>query len=374
MKTIFIPAVILSLFPFLPLSALELRLPEAPSSVEVPAVPAPAAEMPSLSAGSDELYSALKVYSEIAFKSPQDSPEFLEAAAAGDYLRGRLEQSGEAALPDKSASVGSLPGEISFRVKSELDDVFGFYSGRVTRSAVARSVPIKEGYCTISYVKNKVPFLVQSDSFLNKGEIILTFDDGPGPLTDEVSASMKAGGARALFFVLGRSLTDAAGKERIKTETADGHYVGVHGYNHATAKDKTTKEDKPFTAYPTEKVISQLGLVSDMITGAAYRKPGFFRPPYGIITPEALKAAYSELGLVPVGWTIDTLDWSTKDPEELFQNTISMIKRRGKGIVLMHDIHPQSRTASRRLVAWLAKNGFKIVSPERLTQAYRAHP
>jgi LDH2 family malate/lactate/ureidoglycolate dehydrogenase len=45
-----------------------------------------------------------------------------------------------------------------------------------------------------------------------------------------------------------------------------------------------------------------------------------------------------------VGWTIDTLDRSTKDPEQLYQKIIEMIRRRGKGIVLMHDIHPQSRT------------------------------
>ena len=336
------------------------------------AVPVSSADGPSLTADYNEIYSALKVYSEIAFNSPQDSPEFLEASAAGEYLRGRLEQGGAAAVPDKGIFDGSQPGEISFRVKSELDDVFGFYRGPETRSTVAREVPIKDGYCRINYVKHNVPFLVQSDSFLNKGEIILTFDDGPGPLTDEVSASMKAGGARALFFVLGRNLGGSAGKERIRTESADGHFVGVHGYNHATAKDKTTKADKPFTAYTTEKIISQLGLVSDMISGATDKKPGFFRPPYGIIAPEALKAAYSDLGLVPVGWTIDTLDWSTKDPEELFQNTISMIKRRGKGIVLLHDIHPQSRTAAKRLVVWLSKNGFKIVSPERLAQAYRA--
>jgi len=176
---------------------------------------------------------------------------------------------------------------------------------------------------------------------------------------------MKAGGAQALFFVLGRNLTGAAGKERIKAEVTDGHLVGVHGYNHAT------EGDKPFTAYSTEKTISQLGQVAGMISEDVGKKPGFFRPPYGIISPEALKAAASELNLVPVGWTIDTLDWSTKDPEELYQKTISMIKQRGKGIVLMHDIHPQSRTASKRLVAWLAGNGFKVVSPERMAKAFK---
>ena len=89
-----------------------------------------------------------------------------------------------------------------------------------------------------------------------------------------------------------------------------------------------------------------------------------------MITPEAVKAIASGLGLVPVGWTIDTLDWSTKDPDLLFKKTVAMIQQRGKGIVLMHDIHPQSRTAALRLVKWLGANGYKAVSPERLTAAY----
>ena len=74
---------------------------------------------------------------------------------------------------------------------------------------------------------------------------------------------------------------------------------------------------------------------------------------------------------MPVGWTIDTLDWSTKNPDELFEKTIALIKQRGKGIVLMHDIHDQSRLASKRLVKWLADNGYTVVSPERMTKAYR---
>ena len=365
-KKPFILAALVSVFPFLSLSAQQLQLPKEPSSVEVPSVPAASADIDSLRADYNEIYAALKVYSDIALKSPQGSPEFMEASAAGQYLRGRLEQLGGAAGTRENGAIrADTGGAVSFRVKSELNDVFGFYGEQVSRDETTRGVPIKAGYCQINYVKNNVPFLVQSDSFLNKGEVIITFDDGPGPLTEEVSASMKDGGVQSLFFVLGRNLTGAAGKERIKAEAADGHFTGVHGYNHAT------ENDKPFTAYPTEKIISQLGQVSGMISGATGRKPGFFRPPYGIITPEALKAAASELNLVPVGWTIDTLDWSTKDPEELYQNTISMIKQRGKGIVLMHDIHPQSRTASKRLVAWLAENGFKVVSPERLAKAFK---
>jgi len=354
--------------PFLSLSALDLRLPEEPSSVEVPAVPAAVPDLDALKAEYQEIYSALKVYSSVAYVSPQNSPEFIEASVSGQYLRARLESLGRGISRQSGAAyageTGRKRGEGSFRVVSELNDVFGFYTQAAMSGAETRGVPIKAGYCQINYVKNNVPFLVQSDGFLKKGEVILTFDDGPGPLTEEVSAAMKAAKAPSVFFVLGSKM-GVNGKALVKKTAEDGHAVAVHGYHHAT------EAGKPFTSLSTAETLRQLGGVSASITAAAGQKPGFFRPPYGIISVEALKAIDSELGLVPVGWTIDTLDWSTKDPDELFEKTVALIAQRGKGIVLMHDIHAQSRTASKRLVKWLAENGYTVVSPERMTKAYR---
>ncbi|OGR68876.1 MAG: hypothetical protein A2081_04370 [Elusimicrobia bacterium GWC2_61_19] len=373
-KKSFILASVFSLFSLPSLSAQELRLPAEPASVEVPAVAAASADAASLKAQYEEIYSALKVYSNVAYVAPQGSPEYLEAAASGQYLRAKLEElsrgiHGLTGAVYTGAAPARQRGQVSFGVLSELNDVFGFYSSMsksaAEAGAVSRGVPIRQGYCQINYVKNNVPFLVQFDGFLKKGEIILTFDDGPGPLTEEVSAAMKAGNAPSVFFVLGRSIAGEDGKARIKAEAADGHAVAVHGYNHAAAGDK------PFTAMSTAEALRQIGGVKETIKGTTGAAPKFFRPPYGIITVEQLKAVDSELGLVPVGWTIDTLDWSTKDPEELFEKTVAMIQQRGRGIVLMHDIHAQSRTAAKRLVKWLAENGYKVVSPERMTKAYR---
>jgi peptidoglycan/xylan/chitin deacetylase (PgdA/CDA1 family) len=364
-KTSVFFASLLSVLPFFGAAAEELRLPAAPASVEVPAASPAGADAIGLIIDHDEIYSALKFYSDIVFVSPQGSPQYLEAAAAGQYLRARLEALGRAIETETGKSFRGEAGtraQVSFRVSSELNDVFGFHGPAAARET--RSVTIKDGYCKINYVKNNVPFLVQSDSFLKKGEVILTFDDGPGPLTEEVSAAMKEGNAPSVFFVLGSKM-GAAGKTRVAKAAADGHEIAVHGYWHAN------EAGKPFTVYSTPEIVRQLGAVSSSITAAAGRRPVFFRPPYGITTPDALKALDSELNLVPVGWTIDTLDWSTKNPDELFEKTIALIKQRGKGIVLMHDIHDQSRLASKRLVKWLADNGYTVVSPERMTKAYR---
>lgn len=361
----FLLASLVSVLPFIPVSAAELQLPRDPASVEVPAASPAAADAIAMIAEYEDVSSALKFYSDIAFVSPQGSPQFLEASAAGQYLRARLESLGRSLrreLGEPYRGDFRARGAVSFRISSELNDVFGFYGPVASRED--RSVPIKDGYCKINYVKNNVPFLVQSDGFLKKGEVILTFDDGPGPLTEEVSASLKDGDAPSVFFVLGSKL-GAAGKERVKKAAADGHDIAVHGYWHAT------EAGKPFTSMSTGQIVEQLGGVKTSITAAAGRKPVFFRPPYGIITPEALKALDSDLNLVPVGWTVDTLDWSTKDPDELFDKTVALIRQRGKGIVLMHDIHDQSRLAAKRLVKWLADNGYKVVSPERMSEAYR---
>lgn len=368
LKRSFIFAGAVSLLPFVRLSAQELKLPQDPVTVAVPAVPPASALVGVLRANYNEYYSALKVYSDAAYAARQDSPEYMEAFANGQYLRARMEalEAIAPAVAERGAQGPELrgPGKVSAKVRSELDGVFGFNRAAGARGQAKRGVPIKEGYCQINYVKNATPFLVQYDGFLKKGEVIITFDDGPGPLTGEVSASMKEAGAEGVFFALGSKFT-AAGKERAKAAAADGNYVSVHGYNHAT------ESGKPFTALSLEETLKQLDGVSSSITAATGKKPMFFRPPYGIISPEALRAISSELGLAPVGWTIDTLDWSTKDPEALYQKTISMIKQRGKGIVLMHDIHPQSRTALKQLLKWLAANGYKVVSPEKMSTAFK---
>jgi peptidoglycan/xylan/chitin deacetylase (PgdA/CDA1 family) len=366
-KTALILGSLLSAFPFVNLPAQDLRLPQDPSTVETPEVGKPSAVIATLASSYDEYYSALNVFSEVAFRSPQGSAQYFEAAASGDYLRGRIEDIGAYIKKETGRDYRPLPtrgaDSVSWKVRNELNDALGFGAAPVSRGET-RGVPIKKGYCQINYVKNNVPFLVQYDGFLNKGEVIMTFDDGPSQLTKEMSADLKEAGASALFFVLGRNIAGPAGLDRVKTEAADGHLVGVHGYNHAT------EGDKPFTNYSTGKAVADLGKVVGMIDGAIGKKPSFFRPPYGIISVEQLNAARSELGLIPVGWTIDTLDWSTKDPEVLFQNTVKMIQQRGKGIILMHDIHQQDRAVAGRLAKWLVANGFKIVSPERLAEAY----
>jgi peptidoglycan/xylan/chitin deacetylase (PgdA/CDA1 family) len=246
-------------------------------------------------------------------------------------------------------------------IMEEISEVFN------TQDSSSRSVDSSNGLWKIVMTgKNKTtPFLVQSDRFLKPGEIILTFDDGPTTVnnrTASVTEVLNSFGYESIFFVLGKSInSNTAGLLQMQQELAD---VSVHGMHHATPKGS------PFTAMSKSEILSDLSKVKEKIYSVTNKTSHFFRPPYGVIRKTDLDAIMSDLNLVPVGWTIDSLDWSTKNPDELFEKMKSLISKRGKGILLMHDIHEQSALSFARLAEWLKDNSYKIVSPMRLVEAY----
>ncbi|MBI4655121.1 MAG: polysaccharide deacetylase family protein, partial [Elusimicrobia bacterium] len=309
----------------------------------------------------EEYYAALAYYSNLAYDSEPGSDEYVEACMAGKYLRNKMVSMGKN-FSVLNSCVDKYPHAPPERVFAEIRSVFGFASA-FAKTALPQDVIIKPGFAKIRYVKNNVPYLVQEDSFLKKGEIIFTFDDGPDLSSQGIAADMLMVREPSIFFVLGKKL-NSAGRAIIRAENLMGHYIAVHGYYHAT------ETDAPYTAYPTSKILDHISLVSDMIKDAAGAKPLFFRPPYGIMAPDALESVISDLKLVPLGWTIDTLDWSVKSPDELFDKAIALIQKRGKGIILMHDTQPQTAQTAGRLVIWLKDNNYKIVSPERITRAF----
>jgi len=251
-------------------------------------------------------------------------------------------------------------------VINEVNDVFD--AGETLSRSRRPEFMIKPGYMKVAMVNHaKTPYLVQMDSFLKKGEIILTFDDGPTTInnrTAQVTEGLKEFNYPAIFFTLGSKI-GVKGSALINNENIAGSSVAIHGYYHATPKGH------PFTAYKNySTILNQLRKTSDIIKSATGVTPKFFRPPYGVFRTEDLKNVIKDLGVVPVGWTIDSMDWNTKDSDVLYKNVKKLIRKRGKGILLMHDIHPQSVRTFLRLRSWLRDNGYTVVSPNRLIEAF----
>lgn len=274
--------------------------------------------------------------------------ELLEAAEKIESQLNTVSRSSRRAMPD-------------MQILEEIEEIFH------SEPDYSRSIDSSKGMWKIVMTgKNKTtPFLVQSDSFLKAGEIILTFDDGPTTInnrTASVTEVLNSFRYPSIFFVLGKSITsNTAPLLEMQKEFAD---VSVHGMHHATPSGS------PFTAMSRNEILSDLTKVKDKIYSVTNKTAHYFRPPYGVIRKADLDAIMSDLNLIPVGWTIDSLDWSTKNPDELFEKMKSLIKKRGKGILLMHDIHEQSALSFARLAEWLNDNNYKIVNPDRIIKAY----
>lgn len=78
---------------------------------------------------------------------------------------------------------------------------------------------------------------------LRDREIVLTFDDGPVPATDQrILASLAAACVRATFFLIGKPASEHP--ELVRKIAAAGHTVAHHGWSHHNLKMMTPEDAK----------------------------------------------------------------------------------------------------------------------------------
>ncbi len=169
----------------------------------------------------------------------------------------------------------------------------------------------------------------------------LTYDDGPNPIyTPQILKNLEELGIKATFFWLAenvvryKSIVDMVGEQGMARE------------NHSWSHPQLPK----LSAEKLQKEIVQ----STEVDAKAYgEKPRFFRCPYGAgnAVPR-IRQMIANQGMIHVFWNVDTLDWQDKDPDSIVARAQKQMKANGRGVVLFHDVHPQSVVASKKLVEW----------------------
>lgn len=155
------------------------------------------------------------------------------------------------------------------------------------------------------------------------GHVALTFDDGPDPKSTPAFLDVLDGlGWHATFFMLGDMVRKAPG---LAAEVAAaGHEVAVHGETHRSMLWRT-----PWS------VADDVARGRDIVAGATGVDSEFFRPPYGMLSGGALRAA-RRCDLDVVLWTAWGRDWRPEaTPESVTEDVL-----RGHldgGTVLLHD-------------------------------------
>ena len=186
--------------------------------------------------------------------------------------------------------------------------------------------------------------------FLQPKEVVLTFDDGPQKFaTEGVLAALAAECTKATFFSIGKM---ALGYPQIIREVANaGHTVGTHTWSHkALAKVKTFDDAKDEIERGNSAVRRAVG---------GHVAP-FFRFPTLVDSKEAVEYL-GKRNIAMFSTDIDSFDFKLQPPEKLVQGVMDKLEKKGKGILLFHDIHKNTAKAMPLMLTALKTKGYKVV-------------
>lgn len=161
-----------------------------------------------------------------------------------------------------------------------------------------------------------------------RGELALTFDDGPNPAwTPRLLDLLAEHDVRATFFLMGAHAQ--AHSDLARRVAAAGHVVGNHSWSHpnlARSSAARVREELKRTQETLEQIV-----------GAQVR---YFRPPFGARRPVVFRMA-RQLGLEPVLWNAMTTDWKEPSAERIavrLAMKIDRLERRGLAAnIVLHD-------------------------------------
>ncbi|WP_304455766.1 polysaccharide deacetylase family protein [Nocardiopsis sp. YSL2] len=180
--------------------------------------------------------------------------------------------------------------------------------------------------------------------------VALTYDDGPGGGTPALLDTLAEYDARATFFVTGVPVM--ADPMTVRRAYAEGHEIANHTLGHPD-----------LTGLSESAVRSELATVQAQIYRETGYTPDLMRPPYGA-TDDSVAAVTADMGLAQILWSVDTNDWKDRNA--------SIVKGRALNgasdgaIILMHDIHDTSITASHEIIRELDARGYTMVTVSQL--------
>jgi peptidoglycan/xylan/chitin deacetylase (PgdA/CDA1 family) len=174
-----------------------------------------------------------------------------------------------------------------------------------------------------------------------KGVWALTYDDGPNPThTSNIVKNLDELGIKATFFWLAQNVVQM--QSTVELVKSKGHALANHSWSH-----------QQLPKLSDEGIKKEINMSTEVETKAYGQKVEFFRCPYGAgNSVPRIRQRIADLGMIHVFWNVDTLDWQDKDPDSIVARAQKQMIANGHGVVLFHDIHPQSVIASKKLVEW----------------------
>ncbi|WP_433512645.1 polysaccharide deacetylase family protein [Nonomuraea sp. CA-143628] len=176
--------------------------------------------------------------------------------------------------------------------------------------------------------------------------LALTFDDGPSVHTPKLLDLLKKERVKATFFLVGKQVEKYP--SIVRREAAEGHAIGNHTYSHPSLPTLLDNE-----------ILAEIQNTQELIKEQTGTLPKMFRPPYGATDDRVLGLAGSQ-NLSQVLWTGTTLDWKLRNVAKIKAAVFRLAKR--DGVILMHDVVPQTVQAMPAIIKELKKRGYHLVT------------
>ena len=189
---------------------------------------------------------------------------------------------------------------------------------------------------------------VSSSMVTEPPKIAITFDDGPSnSWTPALLDGLKERGVKATFFLIGQNAEKSP--ELVKRLDAEGHLIGNHTYHHVE-----------ITKVSNDEAYEEITKTNEVIYSITGKNTEYMRPPFGLWQREL----ELDLEVLPVMWTIDPLDWTTENVDEIVNKVVTEAEE--NDIILMHDCYKSSVEAALRIIDILKEKGFEFVTVDEL--------
>lgn len=178
--------------------------------------------------------------------------------------------------------------------------------------------------------------------------IALTFDDGPHSYyTDLLLDGLAERGVKVTFFLLGENIEGR--EDVIRRMSEEGHLIGNHTFYHVD-----------INSLSMEEACAEIRNTSEAIRAITGQQVEYVRPPYGNWNKEL----ECQVMMIPVFWTLDTLDWKVKNTDWIVREVLEDVEE--NDVILMHDSYRTTVEAALRIVDELQKKGYEFVTADEL--------
>ena len=181
---------------------------------------------------------------------------------------------------------------------------------------------------------------------IEEKKIAISFDCAWGvDYTDKLLSAMEKNDVRCTFFAV--QFWVEKYPEYVKKIINSGHEMGTHSRTHSYMSKQSKAE-----------IQDELTTSSNAIERLTGKKVTLFRPPYGDYDNELIDTCL-EMGIYPIQWDVDSLDWKNLSATEIALRIINGVKP--GSIILCHNNGLHTAEALPLIFSTLKNRGYEFV-------------